>query len=383
MNTIEFSNYRLLKIPFVSKKKANEILGVNNYSGKYSFSGVAYYLIDITTYCIVWERSILNESEYRPTDNPMLITSHYESYYLNKNIDRKDLMGWSDDDYKVSDANDSTLDKINNYSLHHCKTVLSIEGVVSGSNPTGSDSKPANSPILIDPREEVDYIRFVNAIKHIRCHNKSLDNAFKKVLNDVSDIERVFNNEISLSELINLNTKFGKWMKIINSDIEDINNDQSDISEYINSIDNRFIINSVKHIIAMYETELIEKEKVVSKLRREFRMALLKEAIDNNYKEYTDSDEVDIKDTEAAHILGVKEIKDNGLNLEWIADPNNGLLLSPTTHTILDKHKLFMTEEGDLIPVSKDYEGKEGLKINKNLLNENRKKFIKLRNEYL
>lgn len=382
MTTIS-NKYRLLKVPFVSKKKIEEILATGKKGGKYSFSGNAYYVIDTTNYCIVWERAILTETEYRPTDSDMLVTSHYENYYINKNIDRNDIMGWCDESYEVKVADDEILRKINDYVLMNTSTVLSIEGVISGSNPTGSDSTISNSPILIDPRLEVDYYRFVNAIKRIRCHDKTINNVFKEYLNVVDDIENIFWNQITLEELIEKNDLFGKWMKVFNSDIAPITDDQEEMLEYLNSIKNNDIQNSVAHAIAMFENKMIEENKLITKLRREFRISLLKEAIENHFTEYTGNETLSIYDTEAAHILGVSEIKKFKLDFNWIANPNNGLLISPELHTILDKKKVLLKEDGTFEGIDSDYKDKVNNKIKEVVLNEERKEFIKLRNEYL
>lgn len=379
---MDFENYKLLKIPFCSKKKSFEILGVGKKS-KYSFSGIAYYLIDLRSYCVVWERAVIKETEYRPTDNPMLITSHYNTYYLTKGIDRESIFPFSNTEYDLKIADQIIIDRINQYSLDHTKTVLSIEGVISGSNPTGSDSKIVNSPICIDPRFDNEYIRFVNAIKRIRCHDKLLNQALKEVLNEVSDIEKIFNKEITISELINSNLMFGKWMKIINSDIDELTDSDSDILEYVDQLNQKEIRDSVWHVISMYEKNLLDKDKLISKLRKEFRVSLIREAIENGYSEYAGDSELDILDTEAAHILGVSEIKNNNLDLEWIANPNNGLLLSPKLHTILDKNKVHLDESGLFTPVDDKYEGKlKKYKLNDEILNEERIKFINLRNKY-
>ncbi len=379
---MELNNYKLMKIPFVSKKKSFEILGVGPTS-KYSFSGFAYYLVDTNNWCIVWERAIFTEAEYRKTDSAMLVTDHYKAYYGNVDFDREEVLGFSDIKGQVAIANQEQIDLINEFSLHHTKTVLKLEGVITGSNPTGSDSTISASPIHIDPRSELDYVRFINAIKRIRCIDKTFDKALKEVLHNVSDIERVFTNQITIDDLMVRNETFGKWMKIFNSDIDEFMEEDSGLMEYINEINQKEIRNSIQHLISMYDHNLIEETKLITKLRREFRVALLKEAIENGYTEYTGDNELSIYDTEAAHILGVSEIKQNDLDLEWIADPNNGLLLSPKLHTILDKHKIFLNEDGTFISNSDEYENISNYKIHDDILNNERREFIKLRNKYL
>ncbi len=377
---MELNNYRLLKIPFASKKKIDELFG-NKIKNKYSFSGVAYYLVDTEKYCIVWERAILNEFEYRPTDGAMETTSYYESI-LKKEIDRTDWLGYSETNFKVEVANQEQINWANKISLKKIKTVLNIEGLLSGSNPTGSDAEFKKSPILIDPRYETEYIYFVNAIKRIRCHDKVLNNVLVNLLNEVKDIEEHFNDEITINELAEKNSMFRKWIKIVNSDLNDNNIDDEDIKAYVENVSNNEIKDSVYHIIAMSKLKYIEEAKAIEKLRREFRLSLLKEATENNYSEYSGKRDLAIKDTEAAHILGVSEIKKYNLDLEWIANPNNGLLLSPELHTILDKNKIFLNENGEFLPNSDEYSDFQA-KLLKEILNGERIEFIKRRNEYL
>ncbi len=380
---MELNNYRLLKIPFVSKKKLAEIFGRSKGNNKYSFSGFAYYLIDSEKNCIVWERAFFKEAEYRPTDSDMLVTDHYNKLYIEKNISREDILGFSEQTKIVKKATNVDLDKINNHILKNVNTVLNAEGVLSGSNPTGSDSKIKNSPLVIDPRVETDYVRFQNAIKRVRCKDRALENALKSVLHEVKDIEKIFTKTITIEEFCSLNETFGKWMKIQNSDILNLSDAEDSIKEYLNEVDQTYLKESVEHAMSMFRHNLIQEDKLISKLRREFRIALLKEATENGYGEYTGLNDISVFDSEAAHILGVKEIKENNLDYKWIANPNNGLMLNPNTHTILDKKKITLTAEGTFIAVSKDYEGKELPSLEEELLNEERIMFINKRNEFL
>ncbi len=374
--------YKLLKIPFVSKKKRALTLGLKTNGAKYSYKGYAYYIIDDKSKCIVWERAILVESEYRPTDPSMLKTDYYNSYFIKKNIDRGKILGWSEVDKTIQLMTDEQISAINDLSLKHLNTVLSLEGILSGSNPSGAEKNIQSAPIIIDPESDIDYVRFVNAIKKIRCHDKSLNSVFKTHLKHISDIEKFFTEKITIDELINENVTFGKWIKIINSDLSSVQNDD-EIQEYLNMVKKSDVKNSIENIIAMNKYNLINEKKTIEKLRREFRVSLLKEAIENHYAEYTGKSDISIFDAEAAHILGVKEIRENDLDLKWIANPNNGLLLNPTLHTILDKNKMYLNEKGEFISLDESYgEGKYSELIN-DVMNNERVNFIKLRNKYL
>ncbi len=380
---MELNNYRLLKIPFVSKKKLAEIFGRSKGNNKYSFSGFAYYLIDSEKNCIVWERAFFKEAEYRPTDPDMKKRTYYANIFVKKGLDRIELLGYSEENNNVKTANQEMIRKINNFLLKNVRTVLGAEGILSGSNPKGSDSQFKDSPLVIDPRVETEYVRFQNAIKRVRCKDKVLENALSSVLHEVKDIEKIFTKTITIEEFCSLNETFGKWMKIQNSDILNLSDAEDSIKEYLNEVDQTYLKESVEHAMSMFKHNLIQEDKLISKLRREFRNALLKEATENGYGEYTGLNDISVFDSEAAHILGVKEIKENNLDYKWIANPNNGLMLNPNTHTILDKKKITLTVEGTFIAVSKDYEGKELPSLEEELLNEERIMFINKRNEFL
>lgn len=377
-----FSKYKLLKIPFVSKKKLKEILNLKKGKSKYSYSGNAYYLVDTCNYYVVWEKAILNDFEYRPTDPDMLKSDYYKKKFISKNLDRVVLLGESNESYQVRKAeSEKVIKKINDFIFKNTNTVLSAIEVVTGSNATGADSKIKKSPILIDPRVESNYQRFTNAIKRIRSHNKILSNILLDKLNSSDDIEKLFPNQISIEELMINNSMFRKWMEIYNSDIENKGHDQSDIAAYIKEITFSEINNAIDLQMALFENKMIEEEKLIAKLRREFRVALLKEAVENGYEEYSGEDKISIYDAEAAHILEVTDIKNDNLDLRWIADINNGLLLESTLHKIWDKKKFKLNEDGE-------FEGREdkyknwNRKVQQEILNNKRVKFIKKRNEY-
>lgn len=378
---MKLDNFKLMKIPFVSKKKMASILGASPGLNKYSYSGIAYYLVDSENNCIVWERAILKEFEYRPTDEDMLVTSHYKNYYERFGLNRRNIFGWSEKNKIIKEANKSIIQKVNDYSLNYTTTILAIEGVITGSNPTGSDKIIKKSPILFDPRVKTEYIRFINAIKKVRCHNNTLEKIFKENLKTVKDIEKIFTKTIEFNEFISKSNKFRKWIKIYNSDFSEVENNESDIIEYLQALDNNSLKTSIDQSILMFEKKLIDQNKLETKLRSEFRASLLKEAMDNNYSEFTGDENISIFDAEAAHILGVKEIKKHDLNIKWIADPNNGLLLRPDTHRILDKRKIHLNENGLFESKVNEYKN-INLSIIEKILNEERVNFIKLRNKY-
>ena len=89
------NDHYLLKIPFVSKRRYKEMLGLKLNGCKYSFEGYAYYIIN-NKYEIIWEKGEFTSIEtYRPNDEDMLKTDFFKNT-LKKNIDREKLFGYSD-----------------------------------------------------------------------------------------------------------------------------------------------------------------------------------------------------------------------------------------------------------------------------------------------
>ncbi len=376
---MELNNYKLLEIPFVSKKKYAEILGLKSKS-KYSFEGVAYYLIDITNgYNIAWERAELLESEYRPTDKKMEKPTDYYTNILKKGFDRKNILNGKEGE--ISTANSDQLMKINTFSFNKLNTVLNIEGIVSGSNPSGAEKTKTASPILIKPeKNNNDYIRFVNAFKQIRKHNKIINNWLLMTFCKFQEIKDTF-SRISLSDLISNNKKLKNWIRIINDDINDA--DEDDVVAYINDVTNQYTKENLEYTLALYEKNLIEKDKAISKLRRQFRINLISEANSNNYPEYLGNDMINFTDAEAAHIIDVNIIKkeENGYELSLIADPNNGLLLEPSMHKLFDDRKLTFDKDGNLLALNDEYKKWENKKLINGVWNNRRSSYMSERNK--
>ena len=180
-------------------------------------------------------------------------------------------------------ANKLILKKINEYSFKKLNTVLSLEGFISGSNSSGSNMKPLNSPIIFFDEfknNEFNGLRFINASKNIR---KTKNFAFKKISN-FNELEKSFKYIKNINTLINESKEFRNSFFYING----LKND-SDL-EYINfwsqNINKRIINDDIFRDISLFKNNMIIKKKLISRLRAKFKINLIKEAKAKKISEY-------------------------------------------------------------------------------------------------
>ncbi|MCK5867695.1 MAG: HNH endonuclease [Mycoplasmataceae bacterium] len=370
-------SYKLLVIPFVSKKRAGEISKIK-CKAKYSFEGNAYYIIN-EEFKVVWQRAELSSFEYRPTDKEMMKpTNHYEKI-TKKGFDRERIFPLTE--HKIVRANKEQIEEVNNFVLKNIETVLGVEGLISGSNSSGADKKMKSSPIVFDPRKETDFIRFTNAIKRIRIKDKAINEYIQNNITSFSDIKKHFPDMISIRELQENNELFGEWFKIINFVVE--KNNKNDKTYPFTEIAQSDIEHDVEYEISLYREKLLDKSKLVTKLRSKFRTSLLKYADDEKLVEFTGDENILINDTEACHIVDVKLILKHNFDLRMIADPNNGLLLSPNTHTIFDKNKITFNANGDIVIIDVGYNHLNKKTITPSVLTNKRVQNLRIREELL
>ena len=117
----------------------------------------------------------------------------------------------------------------------------------------------------------------------------------------------------------------------------------------------------------------INQDECVKKLRKIF-----KDEINNEFNEFnkksaihnTFDSNLQFKFPEAAHIISVSQLI-NEKRLEEIANPNNGLLLDPNTHTLLDRDDLEYNKEEQTL-----YNEWHTFMINKKFINNKRQKYL-------
>lgn len=408
---MELDNLLLLKIPFISKKTKNKLQNLGLFGSKYSFEGTAYYLIDPNNkYKVIWQRAKFNSFEYRPMDDSILHSKYKidkkgidepTDGYLSlqkKGFEREKIFPYSKNE--VERANENQISFINNFIFKNIKTVLNSEGIITGSNPSGSDApgKFMKSPILIDLREkEINHFEiFVNSIKRIYKFDKKINGTLLENFNSIEEIENFYNHsQISLKELMNKNNIFKMWMLLTNN-LEDERDViwEGRLTKYISNFNNeekisqKYLKKEIEKINSNYKNGFIEEDKAVIKLRSLFRKSLIDEVKDKKYSECVGGDiSIQIEDSQASHIISVQEIREKKLDYNLISDKNNGLLLSPTIHTIFDKKKISFDTKGKVIIFDEEYNnGKFDIKnifLKENFINDERLKNLEKRNKNL
>ncbi len=164
-----------------------------------------------------------------------------------------------------------------------------------------------------------------------------------------------------------------------------INND--DINNFIKDevIKEEDIKSETNETIVRMNKEEISKDEAIVNLRALFRKGLLKEFEKKEYRDLVLGDlSIKIEDAEAAHIIPIKEIKERNLDYSLIADKNNGLLLSPTIHSIFDKNKISFDKNGIIIIINKNYSDNidiNKINLNRIIMNDERINNFKIRNK--
>ncbi len=175
---MNLENLLLVEIPFISKKRKKEMLGQPLRGNKYSYEGLAYYLVDPSKdYGIVWQRAKFISFEYKSMNekfkkNPTAAYKILEG----KGFDREAIFPTNKDE--VVKANRDQIDQVNEFIFRKIKTVLDSEGVITGSNPTGSKGNYANSPFLLNyDHGDNDYFGY----KQFKIFVNSLKEIYKKI----------------------------------------------------------------------------------------------------------------------------------------------------------------------------------------------------------
>ena len=148
--------------------------------------------------------------------------------------------------------------------------------------------------------------------------------------------------------------------------------------------------------------KLLEQDNLIQNYRSKLRENILKTRKPTDDKYYSDITPIDknvifyhdaYEQQEAAHILDVWRIKDNfeinDESLNYLSDPNNGILIDHIYHDALDNGWISFNTKGEMIPKDKwnEYYGDEIMskkyplmKIKDEVFNENMKQYLINRN---
>ncbi len=363
--------YYVIEIPFISKSILNKILGNKLHGAKYSFKGIVKYYLNKDFFVIKETFSFtIDNIIYRPNDPAMMNKNGKNesgtSFWKNWGELRKEIFLSSKNNNECLTSTSEMIQKLNDNSFKF-NTLNTFIQFVQGSNISGADTNYNANPIVID----LDYLnyggyRFVNAIKTI----KNSDIFFNP--NKHSLIKE------NLDFLITKNEIFANWFDAINY----INN--SNINEYIKVLNASTLDTSnidIQTTIYKLKNNLASKKRTVAKLRNIFKFDLLREALDNNIDEYTNSG-IKKQFLEGAHIIQVKDILKNNLDLKLIADKDNGLLLEPTIHDLYDRNIISFDKKGNLIK-NEIYGNKDIHNLLNKILTTKRIRNLEYRNNHL
>lgn len=348
----------ILNIPFISRPKA-----------KILTKWIAKYIINQNWYVIDEYVELLNWSEFQ-----------WKGKYWLK-FDKKIIKfreNFMDNSIETEVLSQEKLNYINNYFLNNLTTVLNHDKFTTWSNPSWSNFDFRKTPYIIYWWDYNQFL-FINFFKTLRIKNKENFRTQKlQTLNLDKYIKlfpEIWKDFIKFNEIL---------FKALNSDNESETKEIDNREDIIWIID--FILSNNYKLDLQNEDE-INNQRIL-KLRRIFknRLNLVKPSDHLFWKLPADM-------CEWAHIFPVSEIKKLPLD-KWymIADENNWLSLPIQIHKLYDTYKIHFSENWDIIFTNIEYKKhlleifkKEFIesKISSKILNNERKKYIKMYNSQL
>lgn len=374
----------IIEVPFASKAKF-----FRKSNLKYSFSGNAYFLINNKGQVLRDFAQITGDNvQIRPNDNAMKIGKTGEGTHYWKNeivFNARKLFPNSPLNFQVKDMGADFIKKINNFAINHHNTILSMESLISGSNPTGADAKIDAAPLWAMDKELFS-TRFINPLKFFRCNKNNRKASINYPITS-KIIEEA--NKLSLKEYLEkfpeVRRKFIEYNPEIRTMFEQDKNEETqkiyyfDASIKLKKESNSYIA-LANVIIQRYENSDIKKINLINRLRGIFRNLLEIEAKIIDEPIFIGIKEK-IKNLDAAHLYDVRWIKkENDDNLWKIADVYNGILLPKDIHWKFDKDPdFYISDNFEFFYKNK----KLDLKINPKYINNKRINYIKKRNNKL
>ena len=158
------SNYLKLKIPFATKSFIKEL------NKGLKIKGNAYYIFDLFKNVYVDEYLEIESANFRLTDYNMLKTKYY-SKDIFKDFRKRYLDTLSNKEPEnileitYLDLNEQSLMAINNQFCKMNTTIRNMFACLSGSNPSGAESKPENTPLICT---EPNYFKY-NFLNPLKC----------------------------------------------------------------------------------------------------------------------------------------------------------------------------------------------------------------------
>lgn len=345
--------FNCFKIPFSTKDKS-----------VYKIEGYAYYVLNVE-YEIIKQFIQITSANYRPTDREMLKTSYYKmnDKYIDirkKYFEYNDPHILSNKEKKLVNLSEEEIKNINIDLLSLTRVKKSFD-IFIGSNSSGAKCEPLKSQIVyFDSRDKNNWANGINFSNPLNdCLAKSYKAISENVL--IKSIENDL-NIIDFLEIIN-NTKFKlirnklfaynpfvldngnnlsstdlEWFDKIKENIQDL--------DYLKSIDD--YCEDFKNIfINQYKTEISSEKNTISRLRNIQKTLIGKEVanISNEVISFLNNEEEFAPVLEHAHIISVNwSIKND--KLDYISDPANCLIISPSIHRLFDKNEITYDEKG-------------------------------------
>ncbi|BDV02401.1 MAG: hypothetical protein HPAVJP_2900 [Candidatus Hepatoplasma vulgare] len=382
---------------------------------KYFYSGKGIMIFKKSDHSLVFntmllndEKQIIGSSSNRYGEHFFLKKPKYLKLlkYRNKNFDKTNNKNMKKEEVKFK----GNIEELNKNIIDFKLTIKDVDAFITGSHSSGGLSNPNSDPIRlilnsIEIKElqkiyEQDGInnnyefKFFSLISNSK--NKNNNNIFNtNLINDIKE-ENILcllkENKMKIKKKYKINKKEEKEWREIKNAFASQNYEIFKNNKFLDLliVPDKFIFNEKEKIIKKIKTE---KEKINKTDLRYIWSKIIEN--DRKNKKYTKDFVNSFSNFERAHIIENKEFlkilmntdeKYLDENLNYFFSNNNYLLLDCNVHSLWDKGKIAINENGDIINISLLQEEFDELVKNKkidliydNVLNNERKKFLNFR----
>ncbi len=413
------NNYYVVKIPLINKNYFDFEI---NKKGKYKYRGTAYLIIEKGTGNVSFNTLLLDEDQdiYGADDG-----KYGDDYSIKRN---EELFKYrqSSFDYSIPLGRSKKVSKfkheisdLNRMILKHKLTIKSVDGFISGSNPSGGLKKPQGDPVRMfyGENDPLATIFNIESIKNIQWKFFSLlSNVAGKFNNsnfpfeitmdfinglEEKGIEYIFNEldwkfipykEASSEEMY---VDFKEAFKSQNAELFDI--EKEDIATCATSNEYFKGMEYTNYILNLCDRG--DKRKLSREVRSIWRRIV---DFDIDMNEYEKDFVKGISIFERAHIIENRtaaeilldpwlDVEEKKSYLKELFNSNNYILLTNDIHNAWDNKKISIEANGEIVNVSMNDDEFEILtrdhknifNIYPNVLNGERKRLLEERDHYI
>lgn len=368
------TNFNIVQVPFQNKIKA-----------KRKIKGIAFYFFNSNWTKCYYQMPYLLSGQYRPNDQAMMNAQNGKGTKCWQVIsqDRKALFPEQKENFLIQDLTSKQIKQINAKIWKgdsKISTILNLDRLLSGSNPSGAEKNFASTPFLTKfestPKSiwPLNFLVFTNVFKHFYQKKTAF---LVKIQKNFANFSALKQASLSLETFLETkcNRQFLEKFYQYNRGLLSKEDLSLNLQKKLNfkTFDQEFLKQQIlpelkselksslakrDYFLQTIETQLpktFTNKQIAKTLQRKLRFffkdtfTLQKKILQMKDSSFVIKDHVEnVASLEIAHIFSVRNAwlaKD----YKAIADYNNGILISANLHTLFDKNKCYLATQNKKI----------------------------------